>query len=302
MNEEASSPANVIENYTFSQQNYPRSCCLNLYTSRTFTLTSPNFPQSLDHSGECIYKIQKVSNKVCSLKLNFLYFWLGQTKSNNCSNGYLVLDGKYFCGCNFNLKISTNFDESGIKMLTFKSFESPSFDNNSKSGFVIEVVQEECSDNQNTLIQRSKRLVWPQEFGSAQIEKLNLLNEKTEVLHQNHQPDVSKTVYFFGEPQDDDVSIFTNSKYVDVNNFKSNIIEFEPTYCKNEPSFEFIQEHKKDIEHCGREQQSEKLFFFKKLFHSHADRNCLDLRYLRGYIQTPYYPLFYPKFSNVCYR
>ncbi|XP_072376047.1 tolloid-like protein 1 [Diabrotica undecimpunctata] len=125
------------------EDNLPQ-CCLNTFNSRRSIITSPNFPFTLNHKLDCKIKIQKATKNICRLKLSFLFFWLGSANHNSCPYGWLRVDGKFICGCNQDLKLTTTFEGENVKELVFRS---EGVNLNSQSGFVIEVIQDNVQQN-----------------------------------------------------------------------------------------------------------------------------------------------------------
>lgn len=78
---------------------------------------------------------------MCRLRINLLFFSLGPPTQNSCPYGHLEVDGKYICGCNSDIQLTTDFRNSETKVLRFNS---AGYQVNGASGFVLEVIQDEC--------------------------------------------------------------------------------------------------------------------------------------------------------------
>lgn len=286
-----------------------------MYNSKKIILISPNFPQTLSHQIDCTFNIQKTHHNICKLKLQFLYFWLGPTDHNACPYGFLSLDGKHFCGCNTNLKISTKFDQTGVKRIALKTFGYQKHNIAYRTGFIIEVTQEECietdkklpsEDIGNNHNRSSNKIVFP----GAQIEKLNLIGQKTELLNQqkfnSSTQGVVKNVYFFAEENDDDPFSFPKPNqenlYSDTSYLESITANDENFSCTNKLTPRLLEFYKSSIGVCRKKQKSENIFSFKKHFSIKPPVRCVEFKYIRGYFKSPWYPFFYQRNLNICYR
>ncbi|KAJ8964629.1 hypothetical protein NQ314_004738 [Rhamnusium bicolor] len=297
-------------------------CCSNDYRAKRFVLTSPNFPYTLNHKTECIYKIHKANDNVCRLRLNFLLFWLGYTNFNNyCPYGFLEIDGKYICGCNKELKLTTTFGDSDVKILKFKT---DGFFQNYNTGFVLEIIQDECpkkyspenfekftrnySNEFRYYRDQINRVAWPSDMQQNFIQKLQLINERTEILDDEDdiyfqsKPTIVKSVYFFAAPEYNDIpSLFIDKEkttYIDTNSVDP--ILTNPNYDEclnwNQKNFNDLNTRYGQTlqQTCKRKDDSEA---------STADESgCVELSNINGDFRSPGYPCYYPENLNLCYR
>lgn len=300
--QETNSKIKEVENYNRSISTHKKMCCSNTLNSKNILITSPNFPQSLSQQDECTYEIRKANNNICKLNLHFLYFWFGKIGSNNCSYGYLEIDGKKFCGCNTDLRLSTTFDSNGIKRISLKTFEGDVF-NDSETGFIIQATQEEC-------IEKQSRIIWPENNIGALIQKGYLLKERAEIWNQDWssttKPVIQRNFYYFGEPATKHIPFFPETfdegSYKDLKSFGRIISNSEKSGCKHKITSNLIDKLISSAGFCQRVEKSENLLAFKKLFNNYAHNRCLELGYLSGYFRSPWYPFFYTSNLNQCYR
>lgn len=114
-------------------------CCERSYNNKRFYLTSPNFPYS-NSRANCVYRVLKANGNVCRIRMHFLFYSHGDNDRNNCIGGYLEIDKKRFCGCRSGLKVIAPFIFGNTKTITYVN----SFPQNHLTGFVLEVIQDEC--------------------------------------------------------------------------------------------------------------------------------------------------------------
>lgn len=70
--------------------------CDRIFTTESFTLTSPNHPANYPNNLYCQYTIRRPSSSVCAIDVTFVNFDLEE--SPICSNDYLEIDGSKICG------------------------------------------------------------------------------------------------------------------------------------------------------------------------------------------------------------
>ncbi|CAG9814250.1 unnamed protein product [Phaedon cochleariae] len=300
----------------------PPRCCQNTFNSKMFLLTSPNFPYSLNKNTECTYVIHKADQGICRVRLNFQFFWMGSAIRNNCPYGYLKVDGKYICGCNRELRLITTFDNSNLKVITFKS-QGINF--TSQSGFVVEVIQDECPRKYypadtlgNRLWNSSRKLKfsndlsngfdWLRNAQEASVQKLQLVNERSEIsdddgnFYYRDKPKVVKTVYFFAEPDYNALPAvpqdIERTTYVDTESINSIVTSLDQYQCEswnqNQLSILF-ERYGRNLQTCRQTQVYEDKS-------SNGRSDCVELDYLEGYFRSPGYPYYYPQNLNMCYR
>lgn len=208
----------------------------------------------------------------------------------------MYLDGKHFCGCNTNLKISTNFGTSNSKTILFKTFKIDNQIASSETGFAIEVTQEECFEKQN-------KIIWPETTQEASIQRLDLIGTKRVLGTQNSadtaDPYTSKKFYFFAESNTTDFPVSPEYELVEL--LKS-VTSSGENACLIRPTTSFLNKLASSGAFCSVEKMSENLFLFKKHFGSSPSNTCVDLGYRRGYFRSPWYPFFYPSGLSQCYR
>lgn len=69
------------------------------------------------------------------------FFAMGPSGHNSCPYGHLEIDGKFLCGCNSHVQLTTSFGGLESKLI---KFHTEGFNSRDKSGFVLEVIQDEC--------------------------------------------------------------------------------------------------------------------------------------------------------------
>ncbi|KAK5646535.1 hypothetical protein RI129_004999 [Pyrocoelia pectoralis] len=273
---------NAIKPYR--SERYP-FCCGQRYDARQFYLTSPNFPYSKNVKDQCVYHIYKFSPRICHLRVNFLFFSVDEeTSDNTCHKGFLEIDEKYFCGCRTGLQLLLPFNSS-MKTIRFKNADCRS----EFSGFVVEVMQEECSERfsgeytQDVLQFYNEQAVYSKtNLKRARLTKENIYSDRTD-------PDIVKHVYVFEDTEENDKSdkekIFSDTteiSYYDFNKCKSSDVMQLKILSNNV----LWQEISKCSTVSGKSYSAQ----------------CVQANLVKGYIQSPDYPHFYPKGLHTCYR
>lgn len=282
-------------------------CCANFYSDKQFVITSPNFPYSMSSKSNCVFEITKNNKNVCRLRMHMKLFYLSQT----CQDGFLKIDGKLICGCKSDLKLTSPFtDDSPTKTIQFLSLGN---ERNSYSGFVMEIIQDECPKRiipeksvlETPILGETKtnfrfyndqinRVAWPND--SPTIEKLRLISENTEVLDNpeinryQKQPKIVKHIYVFDG---------TNS-----NNIPED--REETTYIDTLDSGTIPQDNLNGCLNWNRQRihsyRNLRTCRVKDGSSSTIGRRCVELGYVRGYFKSPGYPFYYPSNLDVCYR
>lgn len=229
---------------------------------------------------------------------------------NNCSKGFLSINGKQFCGCLSGLKLFTTFNrnDSISFSLNITNTETDGM------GFAIEVIQEECLadtilDGKNIHRDSYDNIIEYNSPGKPLIQGLKLVNQDTQILNrvaQDISPSVTiNTFYFFADETDNDIpdsfktgrdALFTN-----LDNLEPITIINEIPNCQNTLLPNILQQYRDSTNFCVRNKKTENLLFFRKPI-IRPSTNCVELDYLRGYFRSPFHPIFYPKFLNLCYR
>ncbi|CAH0557161.1 unnamed protein product [Brassicogethes aeneus] len=310
----------IVTNYIPATNSH--QCCLNTYNSKIMLITSPNFPYTVNSPIECVYKIQKHNNMVCRLRMEFIFFNLGQQKYNDCQEGHIEIDGKLICGCKANLKLISQFNEGEHdKVIRFKSsgLKRPF-----QTGFVIKVIQDECPkryipakllNNLNGTTgfhfynDQKNKVAWPGHTQVTLKNRLHDINERTEILDDNvntiESDNAVTHIYYFSYPEEDEV--IPQKSYKDVEEtsyvYTVNINYILPdsndfNYCYNWHTYQFnnlYSTYNKNSLQCQNTNQG------TNNYHP-TEKNCVDLNYVKGYFKSPGYPLNYPSNVNICYR
>lgn len=290
--------------------NQKQFCCSNSYSAKRFFLSSPGFPYS-NIPTDCVYHIHKTNRNVCRLRMHFLFFWSGiHDPRYGCPRGFLKVDGKYLCGCRIGLKIISAFDEGAVKVIRFKN---DAFPKSIFSGFVLEVIQDECPKRLNGTAgqeqfhyynDQNNRVAWPELGGN--LKKAISLSENTEIVDDsqlipNSNP-VVKNVYFFKDPSEDydNRPDFYHPRDVEQTSYLDTAVD------------NFLLPDGNDNYKCRAWGVLQWLLLSKQILWQQMPRceipsknppgNCMDLIYAKGYFQSPGYPHYYTNDLNVCYR
>lgn len=265
----------------------------------------------MNKKSECSFEIHKANDDICRLRLNFLFFWIGHTDRNNCPYGYFEIDGKYICGCNSNLKLTAAFGASKVK--TFK-FKTESHYQSYNSGFVIEVIQDDCpkkyspeaankissnnTDHYQIHNDEINRVAWPRDDQNL-IEKLQLINERTEIIDDGKgglfetNPKIIKSIYVFAAPEYNDKEQTT---FLDLNSINSVATNNNYFQCLdwNQRQYKILSGRFGKALECPRNDEN--------ALSGMERRECVDLNYVHGYFRSPGYPCYYPQDLKLCYR
>ncbi|KAF5308809.1 hypothetical protein FQR65_LT06042 [Abscondita terminalis] len=246
-------------------------CCSNEFNTKHFFVSSSNFYYSSSKLDNCVYQIRRASYKVCQLRIDFLYFRFGKHLSSNiCNEGYIEFDGKFICGCRTGLKLVSGF-ESPFKTIRVRNVGLP------QDGFILEITQDECPERISSF-KNKERL----------ITKARLINEYVNYLDSQ----IVNYVYVFEDtkPRRDR----EDTTYINTFDYE---MQFMNVYdmCKCEAlsvtQLRWLSSGNlwKEITRCNA-------------ISNHLTVQCTRADYIRGYIQSPKYPYYYPGGSRVCIR
>ncbi|XP_023702361.1 uncharacterized protein LOC111861760 [Cryptotermes secundus] len=140
-------PSTFIPSTPTSSPSYLPLCCNKVYSGRELILVSPGFPFSnTNENVDCLYDIRPSSPDVCRLRILFKLFWVGEKDSySGCSGSFLEIDGHFYCDCIIGLTVISQFDGWGDRRQKLLRYRKDSDVKNS-GGFLLEVLQEDCSD------------------------------------------------------------------------------------------------------------------------------------------------------------
>ncbi|XP_063914197.1 uncharacterized protein LOC135130694 isoform X1 [Zophobas morio] len=286
----------------------PSSLKIALTTRKT---TAPNLrvTHSVTTPADCFYEIHKLNSDICRLRIHAKFFWLG--RSTNCAESFLEIDGKYICGCKSDLKIIAPFEGYSTKILRFVSGGQ---ERSSYSGFIVEVIQDECpkkvipeSNSKNKTVEKKfrfyndqiNRVAWPNKSDDLVVEKLHLISENTEIIKDDHlethgqlQPQVVRNVYFYSFP---DINRIPHDRedteYVDTSSKTSfNQDNFDYNYCRSWNQEQFNSISLRNLPVCKNNEGTI------------VERKCFELNQIRGYFKSPGYPFYYLGNKNFCYK
>ncbi|XP_076270738.1 cubilin [Rhynchophorus ferrugineus] len=277
---------------------FPGKCCQNnVFSSKHFFLTSPGFPYSTNRLRDCLYIVQKANSNVCRLRVNIHFFSLGYPDKNSCFQNFLLIDGKYICGCNRNTKLVTNFKDQERKVIRFRSAGIYS---NDLTGFVVELVQDECPKRYTPNLQnvhrsnefkyfqdQNNRISWPY---NDNINQLKLVNEKVMMNRNTYQH-----IYFF-EPDDSEENVEKKEETdsIDVSSIDSLLTELrDQEGCKSWNNNQLV---------LLTNTYGNKMYQMCPSQENKSPTNCVIYNNVSGYFNSPGYPLGYYANQNLCYR
>lgn len=315
-------------------------CCASSYNEKRFYLASPGFPYSNNHPTDCVYNIFRASAKICRLRINFHFFWIGDNEYSNqqCNNGFLEVDGKHICGCHTGMKLISPFDGrfSDRKMIRFRNVGLP---RSIFSGFAIEVTQDECpkrySPNANTTTQSSfmfyndqnNRVAWPNITRKEDtIKRAVLVSENTEIidtknlkvatnrddLAANGSDRLIKSVYFFdyddyydNTPKFNKPRDVEENAYVDTQDIATSFTGWgvdDGHKCRMWGVLQWTLLTKDIL--WQRMQKCNTVTTVRPGTTPNiaTQEPCKDFNFSKGFFQTPGYPFSYPVNMNLCYR
>lgn len=288
-------------------------CCASTYNSKHFFLTSPGFPYSSNQPGECVYHIYRANSNVCRLRIHFLFFWSGEQDPNSgCNRGFLQVDGKFICGCRVGLKLISAFDSRWGNTPKVLKFKNSGYPQSAFNGFAIEVIQDECpkriAPTDDSVVKEPEKspLYFFNDQSNNVIEKARLIKENTEVSDDvDGDYGVVQHVYVFEAPEDYDygydVRTFGKSPrdieqttYIDTSGIKTTIFPdgYDNYKCRVWGGLQWAMLAQEVLW-----QQMPQCETNKPL-----SRQCEQVNFVRGFIQSPGYPYYYPGNLNLCYR
>ncbi|KAH1013755.1 hypothetical protein HUJ04_002705 [Dendroctonus ponderosae] len=288
-----------------------KPCCLNnIFSSRTFLLVSPNFPYSINTPKTCEYIIRKSSSSVCRLRINVQFFALGPPGHNSCPYGHLEIDGKFLCGCNSPAQLTTSFGGLESKLI---KFHTGGFSSRDKSGFVLEVIQDECqkssqpneSEKFTFYEEQANRVSWPQ---NSNIYQLPLLKQRSYYLPaagnkiDRQAGSVAKHFYFFG-PADDEDTTWTKSSQEREETDSVDLAEVTRVLTNSDSYQQCLSWNYNQLAALQLARLAQMCQSGQQTTNDQIDSHkCLVLSSLTGSITSPGYPAAYPKNGNFCYR
>ncbi|KAK4879889.1 hypothetical protein RN001_008035 [Aquatica leii] len=268
-------------------------CCSTHYNLKHFYLSSPNFLYSSSKENDCVYRIYKLSHKVCRLRINFLYFWLGEHLSGNaCNKGYIELDGKFICGCRTGLKLISAFDP--INQFKTIRLQNLGFPQTVIRGFILEVMQDECPERISSAVQKlnfaSNVNETFREFQGNYITKARLVKDQKYVNYLF--PQVVNHVYVFEdseEHKDKEETTYINTSDYEMQSYN----DFDIGECNNLGLAQLRMlstiHNWKEITQCNK-------------ISNPLTLQCTIANFVQGYIQSPQYPYYYPEGLHICFR
>lgn len=132
-------------------------CCANSYNARRFYLASPGFPYTNRAPTDCLYYVYRANPNICRLRIHFKFFWSGIQQRISCPNGFFEIDGKTICGCRTGLDVVSQFDQFWGNQPKVIRFRNEGLPRSIFSGFVVEVIQDECPTRYSPSLDNSKK-------------------------------------------------------------------------------------------------------------------------------------------------
>ncbi|KAK0178733.1 hypothetical protein PV327_007596 [Microctonus hyperodae] len=200
---------NVFPNINPNYNPTTRQCCNNNYAAQRFLLTSPRFSSLFysSNSYECIYTIIPSSINICRIRFNLKYFNHGYN-DKYCTNGYIEIDGHRYCGCKTGLTIVSNVNNLNPKIIgvNYSGYPPTKF-----NGFLIEVIQELCPNNNYPNLLRNKKAIDDTIIKSSSkiIQVLSTNRTRRELGYSYPKPNV---------PFNSDGQIFNSGRIIPVDN------------------------------------------------------------------------------------
>lgn len=270
---------NPIHRPLVTQQNSNQKfCCAAKYDSRHFMIASPNFRYGKNNPVNCAYHIYRANSNICRIRFNFVFYSNGYQTAQGCQNGYLELDGKQICGCKTDLKLSSIFDKHYGDIPKILRFNSEGYPTGKLSGFVIEVLQDECPNKiqpyhiaiprmkRASLRRRDRRWIVPNEFAPVHFPAYN--------PYYTHQQVLSNPT----------------GSYIDTTSFDPiSQIGWNDQKCKEWDTTQ-LEKNKlwRNMPQCSS--------------NGKTTAKCHEIRDKSGCLKTPGYPFYYPSNLDQCYR
>nr|CAH7729801.1 unnamed protein product [Callosobruchus chinensis] len=250
--------------------NETHSNCGEVIKDKEFVL---QFPNNKSANGTCKFRVEGPDCPTW-YTLNFEQFKLKD--SANCTEDKLEVNGNAICGVVQGAK--KYLASNGTLALELKARSAP----------VVKVFVNRTSCLVG-LGARTKEVEETTKMDvSLDIQKLQLLNERTEILddednNRGVEPAVFKSIYFFAAPEASDPEFIPNFHHTQKE-------RLNPMYNK-----------------CIYRNRIENYFPYRQNCRNEHNRDgveqeCVELNYLRGYFRSPGYPFYYPANLNMCYR
>lgn len=285
----------------------PQFCCKNIYNSKHFFLLNPGFPRSYNQQQECIYRIYRANHNICRLRLHFLYFRIEKDSNYSCNSNFLQIDGKSICGCKIGLKLISSFDalwNNTPKVFIFKNNKTTK---NIFNGFVIEVIQDECPER-----------VKPTNgtFSLNYLDNKNISQAQSKQLYSIKSADSIDTSSHVSTTKNWNSNILQHFYYFDVPksyNLQKGFRDREETNYVDILELDALPFDSHDNCMCERWGAAEWSLLYKRILWSSTakcdtitnsinNQQCENVNFVKGYIQSPNYPAYYPAGLNICYR
>nr|CAI5847597.1 unnamed protein product [Callosobruchus analis] len=260
----------VLRFLLFSCTNETYSNCGDVIKDKEFVL---EFPNNKSANGTCSFRVE---GPACPTwyTLNFEQFTLKD--SANCTEDRLQVNGDAICGVVHGVR--KYFASNGSLILQLKARSVP----------VVKVLGNRSSCHVG-LRTRTKEVEETTKMDvSLDIQKLQLVNERTEILDDENndrdvKPAIFKSIYFFAAPESTDPEFIPKFHHT-----QKKILN--PTYNKC-IYWNQIENYLPDRQTCRNEHNK-----------GDVEQECVELNYLRGYFRSPGYPFYYPANLNMCYR
>ncbi|KAI8124834.1 hypothetical protein FF38_12488 [Lucilia cuprina] len=200
------------------------TCCVSAFQQKRLYLSSPGFPRTVFSNilpnyqkRDCVFRLQKSSSSVCRLRLDFKFFDFGQSyhgtgsymgnigmpaiqnTQNVCREDFIEIDNQRFCGCRSGNMYTSYWTNAGDKKLRMRMGYSgvPS------GGFLLELVQEECSETQLAMMTTKRpptmnpNLINNQLIGTqpVQLAQPALLGQQQQNLYPGQQQSINGALY-----------------------------------------------------------------------------------------------------------
>ncbi|KAF5296096.1 hypothetical protein FQA39_LY02730 [Lamprigera yunnana] len=255
-------------------------CCSNDYSSKHFYLSSPNFPYANNKLPDCVYHIRKASPGICRLRINFLYFWLGEVTSKGfCNKGFVVWDDRFICGCRTGLKLISSFDSNSVvKTIRLRNDDFA----NALRGFVLEINQDECPERITPTINQYS----DNNYGTSYLSKARLVKENTYFNHFNLR--IINHVYVFQEPFE--YKDKEETTYINILQYKNNYLDDNDLYNCNAQAARALKI------------LPNRILWKCSTLSAPLSLQCVQADYIEGYIQSPKYPYSYPSGLRICFN
>ncbi|KAM7352112.1 uncharacterized protein ACRADG_004751 [Cochliomyia hominivorax] len=192
-------------------------CCVSAFQQKRLYLSSPGFPRTVFSNilpnfqkRDCVFRLQKSSSSVCRLRLDFKFFDFGQSYQGTgsymgnigmpailstqyqCREDFIEIDNQRFCGCRSGNMYTSYWTNAGDKKLRMRM----GYSGITSGGFLLELVQEECSETQFAMMTTKRP------FGATTTMNPNLINnqlinpqQQQQNIYGNGYPSPQQNVY-----------------------------------------------------------------------------------------------------------